>query len=628
MDIQPYYIDKTSDTSADTLLAVGFASLLSQVLRRLSKPSKGLTIEDVGPYHEVRLPTSVTDGDLQRLKPFSLLRLLVTATQNKKQGKQLDGFYYEAEQEKSRIYYTKLKNLEAALRTPEARLNRSKYPILEELGEPDPQLGHYRAINQMKIAGSFNDLLQRWADLEELQREHIHLLLILFGSPDNDIAAAIAAWQKLAKEHDLRGNALVTALQLVNPTAGKGANRSKSSTLAEGNQDGFWLLELLKFVGFMDAAAPYVVQGSKDRKTYVLQPKIIELGTLQGMMRTFRAVCWSSTVVKLDIMAALRFAQTFVTLREQALRGEAEEDEFTDEAQLSSIAQGFEVLFFKDMGSAYATMNVACINLPQWLPKVRTVNDAEQNLALLQEHLQIIRQIRNSKGEEGSEEYELLRFYRDFLSGHDLRPFWKFTTAYSSYLISQREGEKTPQRWIRQLSITGLENLLVMNNKGGKLTEITTDPGFRRIAYAIRQSTVTAQYRRAQLKDRRYDVRYGLGQELMREATYRDKFIIALSKFLHEYEAETAREEEKVANELGRKLTLEDRRARGLRAQVDTDSIQAIADLIDRFNSSELIGSMLIAYGYAREPRSVSAGTIDTQVATDDEALVAEEVNG
>jgi len=36
---------------------------------------------------------------------------------------------------------------------------------------------------------------------------------------------------------------------------------------------------------------------------------------------------------------------------------------------------------------------------------------------------------------------------------------------------------------------------------------------------------------------------------------------------------------------------------------------------------------MLIAYGYAREPRSVSAGTTDTQVATDDEALVAEEEN-
>ncbi len=229
----------------------------------------------------------------------------------------------------------------------------------------------------------------------------------------------------------------------------------------------------------MDAAAPYIVQGSKDRKSYVLQPRIIELSILQGLMRTFRAVCWSSTVVKLDILAALRFAQIFVILRQQALRGEAEEDEFSDEAQLYSIAQGFEAISFKDMGSAYATMNVAFINFPQWLPEVRTEHDVEQALTLLQEHLQIIQRIRNSKGEEGSEEYELLRLYRDFLSGPDLRPFWKFTTAYSSYLISQREGEKTPQRWIRQLSITGLENLLKMNNayKGGKLTEITNDPG-------------------------------------------------------------------------------------------------------------------------------------------------------
>jgi hypothetical protein len=608
MELQSYYINKTSDTSADTLLAVGFASMLGKVLLSLGKPSKGLTIEDAGPYYEVCLPTSIAESDLQHLKPFSPLRLLVTVTQNKKQvgkqGKQLDGFLYEAEQEKSKVYHAKFKALEAALRRPEARLNRSRYPMLEELEEPDPQLEHYWAIQQMRIASSFNDLLQRWADLEEIQREHIRLLLTLFGSPDNDIVAAITAWQKLAKEHDLKGNALVTALQLVNPTAGKGANRPKSSTLAEGNQDGFWLLELLKFVGFMDAAAPYVIRGSKDRKTYVLQPRIIELGTLQGMMRTFRSVCWSSTVVKLDIMAALRFAQTFVTLREQALKGQAEEDEFSDEAQLYSIAQGFEVLSFKDMGSAYATMNVSHINLPQWLPKIKTPGDANQALAILKEHLQIIQQIRTSKGEEGSEEYELLRFYRDFLSGHDLRPFWKFTTAYSSYLISQREHEKNPRRWIRQLSIAGLENLLEMNSTAEqkKLTGITEKAGFRRIAYAIRQSTVWAQRRRSQESDRTYEVRYGLGQELMREARYREKFIAALSTFLTQYNAETAREEEKLANRLTHPITPQDRRTHKLRGSVAYTDIDEIVALVDEFGS-ETVCSLLVAYGYASDPR-------------------------
>ncbi len=135
-----------------------------------------------------------------------------------------------------------------------------------------------------------------------------------------------------------------------------------------------------------------------------------------------------------------------------------------------------------------------------------------------------------------------------------------------------------------------------------KLTDITYNEGFRHIAYAIRQSTITAQYRRAQLGNRTYEVRYGLGQELMREARYRNKFMVALSEFLQRYNAETSREEEKVANKLGRKLTLEDRRKYNLRTSILSTDIDEIADLIDRFESSELIASMLVAYGYAREP--------------------------
>lgn len=607
MDAQHYYVDKTSDTSADTLLAVGFASLLSEVSRKVNKPSKGIVIRDAGPYYEIQLPIPITESDLQHLEPFSVTLPLVTEKQTDKQAKQglkLDGFPYQEQQEISKAFYEKLRKLPPEYRTPEARLNKSKSPLLADIQEPDPKLGHYQAISQMKIASSFNDLAQRWTYLKHLQREHIYLLLTLFSSPNNDIPAAIVAYQKLAKEHGLKGNALVTALQIINPTTGKGANYTKASELARaiGNQDSFWLLELLKFVGFMDAAAPYIIQGSKDRKTYVLQPRIIELSTLQGMMHEFRAVCWSSTAIKLNIMASLRFAQTFIKHREQALKGEQEND-FFEEEQLYSIAHGFEVSFYKDMGSAYATMNVASINLPYWLPRIRTLEEAATALAIIKEHLQIIQQIRNNKGEEGSEEYELLRFYRDFLSGRDLKPFWKFTTAYSSYLISQHEREKHPQRQIRPFTTTGLENIIEMNSvkTQKKLTGITGNEGFKRIAYAIRQSTVTAQYRRTQLGDRTYEVRYGLGQELMREARYPDKFIAALSRFLQKYNAETAREEEKLANKLARALTPNDRRANKLRGSVAYTDIDAIAALIDDFGS-EQVCSLLVAYGYARDP--------------------------
>ena len=161
-----------------------------------------------------------------------------------------------------------------------------------------------------------------------------------------------------------------------------------------------------------------------------------------------------------------------------------------------------------------------------------------------------------------------------------------------------------------------------MNSKNGetKLVEITSNEGFRRIAYAIGQSTVNAQYRRAQENDRTYEVRYGLGQELMREARDRTKFMAALCQFLQQYNAETAREEEKAANKRGGKLTTEDRRK--LRGSVAYTDIDEIAALIDHFNSSELIASMLVAYGYAREPRKNTTSTqVDDKINDDAEGI-------
>ena len=605
-----YYIDKTSNTSADTQLAIGFASLLRAVLLDLKKPAKPIVIRDAGSAYKVEIPVVITNVDLQKLRPFTLVRPIVTPTQLKnqqKQGKELDGFDYEGFQEDARTYYEKIKKLPTKYRTPEARLS-PEFRQLPDIVPPVAELAHYQAIQQMKIAGSFNELALRWQTLEELQREHISILLTLFQQPGNDIPAAIESWQNLASEHKdkLKGKVSTTQLQIVNPTTGKGSNRPKSAGLLEGNPNNFWLLELLKFLGFMDAAAPFVLQGSEDRKTYVLQPKVIELSTLQGMMQAFRAVCWSSSAIKMDVMASLRFAQVFIRLREQSLQGDIEdEDEFqaeVDEEQLYSITGGFDVAFYKDMGSAYATMNVSSINLPQWIPRISTVDEAKAAQVLLQEHLIIIQQLRNSKNEEGSEEYELLRFYRDFVSGRDLKPFWHFTTAYSGYLMSQREHEKDPHRQIRQFTQNGLEKLLTMSTQGQKLTQITSNPGFKRIAYAIRQSTVRAQYRRSQQKDRTYEVRYGLGQELMREARYKMKFIAALSTFLQQYNAETAREEEKAANRKGGALTPADRLQYNLRGTVSHADIDQIIELIDTYDS-ETVCSLLVAYGYASDPR-------------------------
>jgi hypothetical protein len=419
----------------------------------------------------------------------------------------------------------------------------------------------------------------------------------------NNLERAVQACQTLMKDHPhLKKDVFVTALQILNPTSGKGANATKARDLLRsiGNQESFWLYELLKFVGFMDITAPYVIQGSKDRKTYILQPKKAELTALKRIMREFRATCWSSTAVKLDVLTSLKFTLAYIQHRERVLTGEAEEDPFEPD-QLYSLAQGFEVTSYKDLGSAYATLNIAMLNLPRWLPPLRTLAEAQTARALLEEQLEIIRHIRSGRpsNEEGSEEYTLFRAYRDFLSGNDLKPFWTFTTSYSGYYISKREAGK----YLQQCTTFGLEYLIQMS-KQTHYSAIVQSEGFKRIASAIRQSTVTAQYRRSQQRDRTYEVRYGLGQELMREVHYPDKFILAISTFLQQYNAETAREEEKLANRHGRALTSQDRRAAKLRGSVANSDIDQLIALIDAFGS-EAVCSLLVAYGYARDGRPV-----------------------
>ncbi len=606
-----FYVSKMSDTSADTLLAMGFAVYLGDIYRQMYGTSEDIFLNDMGSCYAIELPQPLKDVETVNLSALTLVlrfdsdkQLEKLASKSGTQPRRI-GFDYDKAMADSRIHRERVKQLSSKLQTPDARLNDA--PELLEIPEPptNTNLGHYQTINMMKITSTFNDLVRRWIDLTEPQKQqHVALLLELFSNPDNDVEEAIGVWQNFAKDQGIKEKALVSALQIVNPTTGKGANRAKARELTIGNQDSFWLFELFKFRGFMEISAPLVIKESKDRKTYVLHPKKIELATLQATMKTFRAILWPSSAIKLDILASLRLAQVFVKQYKVLFERNIALKKWQRQ-KVVSIAQGFEVTFYKDLGSAYATMNVSTLNLPTWLHALETKELVVDAKALLEEHVELIQHIRNSKGEEGAEEYELLRFYRDFLSGNDLRAFWKFTTAFSGYLMSAREKD----RYMPQFTTNGLEKLLMGKQEDGiELTEIVNNPGFKRIAYAIRQSTVTAQYRWSQQNDRTYEVRYGLGQELMRRIHHRDEFLVALNEFLLLYNAETAREDEKAARDIANKtkqapqpLTSDDRYKRNLRLMVSPKHLNEIAELMDRSQSPELIGSLLVAYGYARD---------------------------
>src|SRR5258708_25907949 len=148
-------------------------------------------------------------------------------------------------------------------------------------------------------------------------------------------------------------------------------------------------------------------------------------------------------------------------------------------------------------------------------------------------------------------------------------------------------GRRERNQYAHQLSTNFVEAVVKGTDK--KLAPIFEDAGFKNIAYAIRQSTVTAQYRKTQ-NDRRDDVSYGLGQDLARKSRYPHEFITTLADFLHKYNAENAQVAER-AKAIGR--------VGPFRRNVATSDIEGITKLIDEYGAP-VIANLLIAYGYAK----------------------------
>ena len=139
--------------------------------------------------------------------------------------------------------------------------------------------------------------------------------------------------------------------------------------------------------------------------------------------------------------------------------------------------------------------------------------------------------------------------------------------------------------YVIYFSTTNLRRIFMGTDS--KLGEILDNQGFQNIAKAIRLSTIIPQYSKRK-GQRFYDVRYGLGNELKRKANYSNEFVQALSDFMHSYNQENAQ--------------VAETREKQYRSNLTTGDIQSIVSLIDSYGA-KTVGSLLVAYGYARDPK-------------------------
>lgn len=572
---QTFYVNKTTDTIADINLAYGVCQLVSQLLP--DGAGITLTLADRGSLYTIELDQPLPDEWIDHMPFFSLNPFIQTSSKTALQAPagMANVIIYDDHKARNDAWWDALKKLSGKDREPK----RARELLLEQgIDVPGPDWPIWALINQQKAIKSYDKLVMTWEEHRgELFPWLLRLTLDLFAGPFNDADAAQATWAEVAREYALSGSATETAPQIVDPGMGKGSHYSKATRVAEGNLEGFWLLEYLRFAGLYAAGVSLVVQGSKDRKIYIPLPNKMTWDSATGrILGAYRTQMYSSTAIKLDVLAALRYMRIYL---EHWLAAHDDDDDFGwDTGQPGDHARAIGVVYLKDMGSSHAVMRMNELNLPRWVQDVETAEDGVLYQQVIEEH----RRVNSSLTESHGDEYTLLDKYRQFLSAGDLRAFLDFTRGYGALTISRMNaGEFAPQ-----FTLPNLEVIFMASDRN--LKPILDTPGFQAVAEAIRRSTVIPQRRKGQGQARLYDIRYGLGDKLMRAAPDGNRFVVELTEFMHQYNRETAQ-------------IFETRKVQ-YRKAITTQDIDEIVDLIDIYRDPELIAGLLVAYGYARDP--------------------------
>jgi len=572
-----FYVDKTSQTFADTLVAFGLARVLADLLERQGARGQNIPIRDNGPYYHLICEPGVEFETLEELYSIPLCPIRAISTD-----------YYSEDKLPESIPFIKWSDISLYFQA----LKQKTSP--ENLPARPPHLDILLAINPAAIQG-YNGLLFDWWTVRESQPEVMFLLLNLYAATPNKIEPAVAEWKQLSRVKGWKVEPLTTGQQLYNPDQGMGQNHPKANKLNDRDKPkvNFWLTEWLRAVGFYEAAITQLVgdekkkASEKDRKTLVVASRNIGFADNQVVMNRFReAMSDARTSILFDVLAAIRYTRTLLLYFNES-------DRKVRLQRLGKIKKtlvaGFYTVFYKNLGRASSTMNIAFIALPGWIE----INSAEE-VSLYRGLLDELETLTRQFDESHSDAFNLLQHLRDFVSGDNLDAFFRFTNAFPAYYM----GMKQRGKYAYSLSTSFIERLVMSTDE--RLSPILESEGFQNIAYAIRQSTVIAQYWTQEDKKRGgrypYDIRYGLGQELSRRARNKKEFLADLTGFLQKYSAETAQVEE-----LMRKRDMSFPFSHQ-RKQIKTSDIDDIMRLIDEFGS-ETVANLLIAYGYARMPR-------------------------
>lgn len=571
-----FTIKKQTGSYADTIEMFGLANLIYQILERTDSRSKKIEIIDLGTHYEVKPKIEISEDMINSLSYFPLFKWVIRNHNETFEG---DYFDYPKQKEfkkerqeliqKARNEYSGKEN-----KTILAKKLKEIERIYEEEKKIEPELDVY---SQIVTPNNINSFIKLYENLNKNQERFSFFIRAILDFYSNGHTA------KINKKDINFFTDSSTALQIYNPTSGKGVNKTKATGASTAGVKLNWISETMKISGALtNMLCQLVKMGSKswDLKIVVPDFKKIEYGKQRKIMLGFKKNIKGNTPLKIDILNLLIVIKKLIENAEE-YKG----------IKPKNVLSGLHSTYQKDLGQNKAVVNIAKLQTPEFI-EFNTKDEAKDWIEILDEQINIIGSI-----DEFGDATQGLLSYRTFLTSSHFDSWIKFSFWFSSYIMMRL----TQKKYARTFKVSTLNKFFNnMNTKDFKISEIIENQGFQKVAYAIRKSTVTLQY--TPKESRQFEIRYGLAQTLQNKSKTPNDLAAFIGDFIATYNAETARK-----NEL----------KKGYRKSIKQEDLNNFYYLLDNY-PSKTVGALLASYGFALEEKEQKNLVEETDIVDDE----------
>ena len=558
-----FKVKKGSGTYSDTIEAFGLANLLNEIQNRIELNRPKLWIEDKGLFYELTSKPEIKLEQIQKLSYFPLFRYVTRDTSETFDENFFDYPKQDALKKERRSLIQKAyqeytgKEKAEQLRQRLTEIDR----IYSEEKFIDPHLDVYSQVTTNNNFEVFKKLYNNFY-LNKSSFQILISYILDYYTIDQPIQS-IKNFQSF--------NEKVTALQIYNPNSGKGQNRPKASGSGTKGIDSTWISETMKISGALTNMLCQLVKvgSSYDMKIIVPDFKKAEYNLQQQIVLSFKKNIKGNTPLKVDILNLL-------ILNKQLIENTEEYKGF----KARNILTGLHSTYQKDLGQNKAVVNISELQTPDFI-EFNSDDEAKDWVDLLKEQINIIGSI-----EELGDATQGLIAYRTFLTSSHFQSWARFIFWYAEHIMSNFSRKK----YALPFKVTSFNKFFKnMTMNEFKISEIISNEGFKKVAYAIRKSTVTLQY--TPKDQRKFEIRYGLAQTLQNKSKSASDLAGFIGEFIATFNAETARYAEKNGT--------------ALRANIRENELSLFYGLLDKY-PSKVVGALLASYGFALTEKEAS----------------------